>query len=244
VTCSIFRIEENELPVMVCGSSLFVGMGYYGFHASDLRIKFYKHPERMAEIFSYFVKKGCKGVQVLCYTNILRAAKIAQEKDTFPVAAVLVASLDVDNQLEMLGTLNTDVVFVSATQTDLVDEKQLQKITGKIRDAGMVPGLATGVPGVSIFKLEEMDIDFSAYLVPVNKLGVHMRPNKEKTLDAITGTKRVILGMNPLAQGKLSPEEGFPFVMEYCQGFCLGFTSVKEIDAAYTALDQLLQNKK
>ncbi len=239
VSVPAFKIEDRELPIMLCGSSPFVGMGYFGFRAFDCRIKFYNHPDNMADIFVHFARQGLKGAHVHCYENIVKAVKMAYDVETFSVIASLVPKKDTVTQLKTLSKLETAAVFVDASLTDAADEKRLQALTKEIRNSGMIPGLATYQPGITIPRLEGMDIDFSAYLVPLNKTGRYMRPSKDMTLKAVTQTRRVIIAIRPLAAGRILPEEGFPFVMEHCHGFCVGFTSKDEIDDAFQVFSQL-----
>lgn len=230
-----FKIEGTELPIMLCGSAPFIGMGYFGFKAFDYRIKFYNHPDNMTDIFVHFVRKGCKGVHVLCYDNILKAVKMAYDVETFPVVASLNPK-DVNTQLKNLSKLKTVLVFVHSSQTDSLDTDMLWSITKEIRDAGMIPGLATNDPSTSIPKLDALDIDVAAYLTSINKAGKYMVPGKDQVLKAVKDTDKKVVAENVLA-GEVPPEEGIPFVVDYCNSLSLGFTDKNQIDAAYKILE-------
>ncbi len=237
------KIEDRELPVMLCGSSSFIGEGHFGFRAFDHRIRFYNHPDSMADIFIHFVRQGCKGAHVICYDNIMKAVRIAYEVETFPIAASLITTTKMATQLKTLARLETVLVFVHPSQTDSLEEKTLKAVTREIRDAGMIPGLATHLPGASIPALDQMNIDFSAYMTPVNKEGKYMIPSKEKALEAIRSTKKKIVAARPLFTEKISLEEGFRFAIEHSDAFCPAFTSKDQIDDAYTILDRVLKTK-
>ncbi|MGC1120476.1 MAG: hypothetical protein WBA22_05225 [Candidatus Methanofastidiosia archaeon] len=234
-----FKIEDIELPIMLCGSAPFIGLGYFGFSAFNYRVKFYNHPDNMADIFAHFVREGCKSAHVLCYDNIIKAIKIAYDVETFPVVASLVSAKTIASQLKALSRLEIVLVFVDPLQSDALNESTLQNTIKSIRDAGIIPGLATYTPGITIPETDTMGLDIAAYLVPVNKEGKYMQPTKEKTLAAIASTDKKILAMKPLAIGKISPREGFPFVLDHCDGFCVGFTSKEQVDDAYQALSQI-----
>lgn len=232
-----FTIEGTNLPIMLCGSAPFIGMGYFGFKAVDYRIKFYKHPDSMADIFIHFVKKGCKGIHVLCYDNIVKAVKIAYNIETFPVVASLNPK-EVGTQLKTLSTVETVLAFVHPSQTDSLDTEVLSSITKQIRDAGMIPGFATNAPGTTIPALDAVGIDAAAYLVSVNKEGKYMVPGKDQVVEAVTKTQKTVIAENVLA-GEIPPEEGIPFVVNCCNAFSLGFTSKDQIDAAYKILSSI-----
>ncbi|KYK37247.1 MAG: hypothetical protein HXS46_17775 [Theionarchaea archaeon] len=238
-----FRIEDRELPIMLCGSSPFIGDGRFGFKATNCRIRFYKHPDAMADIFTHFIKQGCKGAHIFCYENILQAVDLAYQVEKFPIAATL-SLKDVPGQLELLSKLETVLVFTHPSHTDSLDESVLQRITKEIRDAGMIPGCATYHPGVSIPLLEKMTIDCAAYLLPLNKDGKYMAPNKEKTLIAIKDTEKKLVAMKSLAVGNITPAAGFPFLVEHCDGFCVGFTNKNQIDDAYKVLGHLTSSQR
>ncbi len=234
-----FKIEDKELPIMLCGSSPFIGLGQFGFKAFEYRVRFYNHPDNMADIFVHFIRQGCKGVHIHCYDNIVKAVEMAYDVETFPVAASLTTK-DVAGQLKKLSKLETALVFVHSSYTDSLDEKVLRGMTKEIRDAGMIPGLTTNAPGTSIPVLDAMDIDFSVYRTPINKEGKYMNPSKELALQAVKGSAKKIVAMNPLA-GKINPGEGLPFVMEYCDSFCVGFTGKDQIDAVYKVLEKVVK---
>lgn len=228
---------------MLCGSSPFIGDGRFGFKAINYRIRFYKHPDAMADIFTHFIKQGCRGAHIFCYENILQAVSLAYQVEKFPIAATL-SLKDVPGQLELLSKLETVLVFTHPSHTDSLDGSLLQRITKEIRDAGMIPGCATYHPGVSIPLLEKMNIDCVAYLLPLNKDGKYMAPNKEKTLIAIKNTEKKLVAMKSLAVGNITPADGFPFLIEHCDGFCVGFTNKNQIDDAYKVLRQLTSNQR
>ncbi|MBU7023609.1 MAG: hypothetical protein HXS40_05525 [Theionarchaea archaeon] len=234
-----FKIEDIELPIMLCGSAPFIGLGYFGFSAFNYRVKFYNHPDTMADIFAHFVRQGCKGAHVLCYDNIIKAAKIAYDVETFPVMASLVSAKNTASQLKALSRLETVLIFIDPSQSDALNESALRDTVKSIRDAGIVAGLATYTPGITIPEIDTMGLDIAAYLLPVNKEGKYMQPTKEKTLQAIAHTDKKVVAMKPLAIGKIPPREGFPFVLDHCDGFCVGFTSKEQIDEAYQVLTQI-----
>ena len=191
----------------------------------------------MADIFLHFVKKGCKGVHILCYENIVKAVKIAYNVETFPVVASLNPK-EVPAQLKTLSTIETVLAFVHPSQTDSQDTKALSSITNQIRDAGMIPGLATNTPGTTIPKLDAQGIDAAAYVTSVNKAGKYMVPGKDQVVEAVTKTQKVVIAENVLA-GEIPLEEGIPFAVNCCSGISLGLTSKDQIDAAYTILGSI-----
>lgn len=223
---------------MLCGSASFVGLGQFGFKAFEYRVKFYNHPDNMADIFVHFIRQGCKGAHIICYENILKAVKMAYDFRPFPIAVSLIKG-DIAPQLKKLSRFETALAFVHPSDTDSLNEESLRSITREIRDAGIIPGLATHQPGVSIPQLEKMEIDVSAYLVSINKAGKYMVPSKEKTLEATGSTDRKIVAENPLV-GRISLEEGLPFVLENCDSFCMDFIEKDQIDEAYNVLSKII----
>ena len=229
------KIEDKTLPIMLCGSAPFLGLGYFGFKAFEHRVRFYNHPDNMADIFVHFIRQGCKGAHILSYDNILKAVKMAYDFESFPLVVSLNAE-DIPLQLKKLSKFETFLAFVNPSQTDSLNENLLHTVTKEIRDAGIIPGLATNKPGTSIPALDKMGVDAGAYLVPINKLGKYMVPSMELTLKAVEDTDKKIVASKPLAAGVIPVEEGLPFVMERSDCFCLGFTEKDHIDAAYKIL--------
>lgn len=230
-----FEIEKRELPIMLCGSSQFLGMNQFGFKAFDLRVKFYNHPDNMAELLIHFVRQGCRGVHVLCYENILKAVKMAYNFESFPIIASLLSG-DVTSQLKILSAFDTALVCVHPSLTDSLDETQLRTVISDIRNAGLIPGLSTLSPGTTIPRIDIMNLDFPAYTAPVNLAGTYMIPSKQSTLEAIASTDKIVIAEKPLAAGRINPQEGFPFVMQHSSGFCVDVISKVQIDRAYEVL--------
>lgn len=227
------------MPLMLCGSAPFVGVGQFGLKAFEYRVRFYNHPDTMADIFVHFVKRGFKGAHILCYDNIVNAVKMAYDVEHFPIVVSLNAK-DIAPQLKTISKLDAVLAFVHPSHTDSLDEELLRGITQEIRDAGMIPGLATNAPGRSIHVLDAMNIDFSAYLTSVNKEGKYMVPNRKVALEAINSTEKKIIAENPLP-GRIPPEEGLPFVMEHCNSFSMGFTEKDQIDDTYSIVEKVLK---
>jgi len=237
VNIPMITIETQKWPVMLCGSAPFLGMNRFGFRAFDLRVKFYNHPDAMAELFTYFIDLGCKGVHILCYENIIAAAHMAYNGESFPLMASLLPK-DIPAQLNRLSPFHTVCALIPPSLTDALDESYLHSVIRDIRDAGMVPGLVTHVPGTTIPALDKMNLDVAVYLAPINIRGTYMLPSKQSALKAIMHTDTPVIADNPLAAGKISAQEGIPFVMDQCSGFSLGVISKEEINEAYDVLMQ------
>ena len=80
------------------------------------------------------------------------------------------------------------------------------------------------------------ELDFDAYLAPVNTVGYGMEPDVESTLKALERTRKKVLAIKPLAAGKLSPERSlFEYIYKYADSIAVGITTEEEMEETYSA---------
>lgn len=89
--------------------------------------------------------------------------------------------------------------------------------------------------GMSIPRLEEMDVGVVGYVTPVNSLGALMLPSQQRALKAITASGKPIIAIKPLAGGRVAPMEAFDYVFNRVgvDASMLGVASEQEVDADF-----------
>jgi len=226
------------------GTSPFMGAGQFREKADLYRRRFFDHPENITDLMVYFARKGYGGAHVCLLKPIVKATLDAYEKlgFRFPVTVTLMPD-NWDIQWEWIGKLDTVIVFLHAHYADQAPRSLLREFSKKVRSLGIIPGVSTHQGGMTIPLLDKMGLNLGAYLVAFNKLGIHVHPSLEATLNAIRRTNKFLVGMKALAAGALKPSDALPFVMEKVHAVTLGLTEKEEVDEAYKALS-LCKNLK
>jgi hypothetical protein len=99
-------------------------------------------------------------------------------------------------------------LLAPAGRFDLIDE-YLTFLRGRF------PAVATSIhhPGITIPALEASDIQFDAYITPLNKLGVFMLPTPQTALAAIRASDTPVIAIKPMAGGRMVRQEAFDYVL-------------------------------
>jgi|Deesub1362A_J573_1020465.scaffolds.fasta_scaffold00321_24 pentose-5-phosphate-3-epimerase len=228
------------LPPMIHGSSPFFGAAQFGDKAYEYYERFYRNPEKMADLFIHFARKAYPWVHIIPYYPLVQAVEIAEKE----VELNTVVTVDMEYQMEDVSDLNPPYVFLHASKADSLKKDVINDFLDLVRDVGSKPGIATHNPGRVITDAELYFPDIEAYLCPVNPLGIYMSPGIDSALDAIRLAKsngKKIFGMKVLAAGKLKPKDAFRFAKKYCDTFVVGFVKKDEIDEAVQEIKKLME---
>lgn len=228
------------VPPMIHGSSPFFGAAQFGDRAYEYYENFYRHPERMAELFVYFAKTAYPWVHIIPYYPLIRAVELAEKE----VELNTVVTVDMEYQMEDVADLNPPYIFLHASKADSLKREVITNFLDLVRDVGSKPGIATHNPGRVIPDAELYFPDIEAYLCPVNPLGIYMSPGIETALEAIEVARsngKKIFGMKVLAAGRLRPRDSFRFARRYCDSFVVGFVGKNEIDEAVREIKKIVE---
>jgi hypothetical protein len=231
----VVGVDGREVPILIQGTSPFIGAGQFGFRARLYREKFYSNPTLMAEFFVYFSSKCYPCVHITAHPPIIEAMEIASEIRSISV----IATIENERDLELIARFDPVIVFLHASITDLCDEEKIVHFSDGCRDLGFIPGLATHNPGRILPAGFE---GIKAYMVPINPLGLYMSPSFDSALIAIEKARKenkFIVGMKTLAAGRINPYKGFPFALKYAHSIVVGFTELEQIDEACRLVEKI-----
>jgi hypothetical protein len=215
------------------GTSPFIGAGQFGSKSLDYRRRFFNTPDNMTRLFVHSAKLGVKAVQLVGYQPLIAALRKAQVTAGDFFVAVTIPRGDFASNLSLVSSLEPEFVSVHAQFCDGIDV-MLSEWIDIIKDTGAKPAASTHSPGTTIPLLD--NLDFEAYLAPLNPIGYGMEPDVESTLKAVERTKKKVLAIKPLAAGKLSPERSvFEFIYKYADSIAVGITSEDEMVETYSA---------
>jgi len=239
---SIFcKIEGSDIPLVMVGTSPFIGAGQFGLKAQTYRRKFLFHPKTMLEILEAAYKAGSRGIEVITAGKISTAAKIMKEThndfvitgSTFPGP---------DPMIEDLINLDSKVIFIHGMVSDRKN-KELLELIDDISSRGVIPGIAAHSP-ISTLKYAFENTNIKTFLIPFNVRGMLM--GKKTELEELVDNKKenFFVGMKTLAAGKLEPQKAFDYISNH--NICcvtIGMVTTEEAELSTKIALKALQNK-
>ncbi|MGY5859367.1 MAG: hypothetical protein RTU63_08350 [Candidatus Thorarchaeota archaeon] len=229
------------LPRVLCGSSPFVGSSQFGSEGEEWLERFFDHPERMSALFEQFCKCGYPGAHVTGFPTVIEAVQLTRKKYDLKVVASLLP-FNWEENLEQVLVLNPEVVFIHGAMTDKFMEKRLDDLKTcfeTIRSANSFPGLATHdtCQTLKVLQSEENPLQDEIFglLLPINKSGQLSggTTTEMENLLSTMDTRYSVMGMKPLASGKIPPQEALEYVF--------GFPNVRVVAVGVTELWQVTQ---
>lgn len=229
---------SKRLPLLLFGTSPFMGAGQFGLKGREWYQHFFNHPKRMAELLNSFCEQGFPGVHVIGYPTIIEAVRLT--KVNYPLkTAVSLLPDDWDENLELVAKLEPDVVFIHGVMTDNYLHKHAEALLScfqAIRDHDAFPGLATHDSHQTLLALQASSHpllqEFFGLLLPFNSMGWGMGGSPNEIINLLQKMdEHPIMTMKTLAAGQIPPKEALEFVFEVPQVriAAIGMTSKEEV---------------
>ena len=208
------KIEGLELPKILIGTNSLLGWS----HTSKGRDEWIRRTftaERVAEVFVHCARLGATGVVGPLFPRLVDAlakARAMGAKITWVSTTVGGSKETFREQLVQIKDAGSPICFFHGAWTDrwpVVDGRleNMESYIEAIREAGMIPGTAVH-NGQRLDLVTRLGYDFAAYLIPVNKLGFDMFPDRETVLAAVANAGKPVIAIKPLACGRF--DEGKP----------------------------------
>jgi len=229
-----FPVRGMEVPAVMLGTSPFIGAGQFGKKAESYYNHFFLRPENITRVVADAMVLGCNAVQVIGYAQVVEAVQKAAKRaaaELFLLGTVGLGSIE--REIEMLLEAGAQGVIIHGSLADR-DMAFAREYLSPLRERGLVTGIATHRPGMTIPRVEEME-EVEIILCPLNKMGRFMEPSVESTLRAIESSSKMIMAMKPLAAGMLSPQEGLSYIADRVAGFAVGIASREEAEETFEA---------
>lgn len=206
-------IEGLEIPKILIGTNSLLGWS----HTSKGRDEWIRRTytaQRVAEVLIHCSRLGATAVLGPIFPRLLDAlglaralgAKVTWISTTTPTVETL------HEQIAQIKTAGAPICFFHGAMIDrwpVVDGRLegLEEYIAAIRAAGMIPGTAVH-DAERLSLITRLGYDFAAYLVPVNKAGFTMKPDRDTMLQAVAAADKPVVAIKPLACGRF--EEGKP----------------------------------
>jgi len=235
----IIKIDGKELPLLIHGTSPFIGAAQFGTRAEEYYKRFYQNPSLIAQFFVYFSSKCYPCIHLTAHPPIIEAMEMASEVSTLNAIATVENEMD----LELLARFDPLIVFLHASITDRGNVGRIKEFAKTCMDMGYIPAIATHNPGETLPLVDQIE-EVRACMVPINPLGLLMYPSFDSALIAIENARKkgkYIFGMKTLAGGRINPYKGFPFALNYAHAIVVGFTELGEIDEACSLIQKIVE---
>jgi hypothetical protein len=232
-----FTVRGLEVPTVMLGTSPFIGAGQFGRKAEFYYNHFFLQPENITKVVTRAIELGVNAIQVIGYPQVVEAVQEAKKRtaaELFLIGTVGLGSIEREIQLMLEAGAQGVIIHGSLADRDMAFARQH---LASLREQGLVTGIATHRPGMTIPRVEEME-ELEIILCPLNKVGRFMEPSVESTLQAIETSSKRIMAMKPLAAGRLSPQEAFSYISDKVAGFAVGIASNEEAEQTFEAAQQ------
>jgi len=232
-----FSVRDVEVPAVMLGTSPFIAAGQFGTKAEFYYNHFFLQPENITGVVTHAIELGVNAIQVIGYPQVVEAVQEAGKRtatDLFLICTVGLGSIE--REIEVMLEADAQGVIIHGSLADR-DMAFARPYLSSLKERGLVTGIATHRPGMTIPRVEEME-EVEIILCPLNKVGRFMEPSVESTLQAIEGSSKKIVAIKPLAAGSLSPEEGLSYISDKVAGFAVGIASKEEAEETFAAAQQ------
>lgn len=246
----------KKIPRVLIGNSTFLyGTSLNPFKMLWRRVKFYYLPGNVERLLLKAVGEGITGIQLFSHKRFVEAVERVQEEAG--VDMQIAASVGIlgrggrsyHSEIDVIARLKPELIapwlitdFLRRKPLTKAKREEIEGVMAHIRRVGAVPGVATHYPAQVIPKIDGSGLDISFYMVPVNKTGFYMRPNREAVLAAIQATEKPIIAIKPLAWGRIPPREALQYLFDKgIQAVAVGIASEKELIETFSAAEEVLK---
>lgn len=234
-------IEDLEISRLIIGSNWFLGYSHTS-RAQDRWLKEYMNPRRMAEIMGVFARNGINAVMSMQNATMQEAIHIVKEETGVALHWICTPSGEAVEDLlpgiEESAEMGGRICMPHQHWTDgnmIVNQRRiigLERVTERIRELGMIPGLSTHRPE-TVVVCDKAGYDVATYIQLYNAIGFLCQVETDWVARIINGTVKPVMCIKPLAAGRILPSTGLSFVFNSIKPndmVCIGTMSTYEAE--------------
>ncbi len=222
------RTEIDGLSVsrLVIGTNWFLGYSHTSF-AKDSFLREIMSSRRIADILEVFLNEGIDtAIGLMSEQHMLDAIKDAEDRTGRRLIKIGTPSLDYSDSpqadsntariLDQQAAAGIAVCMPHQSTTDVLLDRHTREIRrmdtycAMIRERGMIPGLSTHMPETILYA-DDAGLDVQTYVQIYNAAGFMMQLEIDWVHRIITGAKKPVLTIKPMAAGRLIPLVGLAF---------------------------------
>jgi hypothetical protein len=240
------KINDNEIPRALLGTSPFIGAAQFGHRARLYQLDLYNQPENITKIIKKSYELGITGIQLVPYEPVVQALEWAI-RDGCELNIVGTVRPECENEdIELLNDLEASSMLIHGAVTDHLNYDFLARKLEDISQTGAIAGLVTHKPfntTKNLLKSHILDL-FDIYMVPVNKTGylmdtdVFMDKERAELRDLIKKIDKTIIAKKTMAAGILTPNDAFDYLktLDYVDLMTVGIASEAEAEETFNLL--------
>lgn len=246
-----FQVEDRTFTKLILGHNPLLGYSYL----SNARAREYSERfaafEPIRDIIVAALGMGVRSIMVSTggeqCDRVAQAVEAAQEQTGIEMSNLVIIGPNIPGQLDYLKRVNCQVCLVHGQTTDsffVRSERtfrpEFAQLLAEIRAAGFVPGMSSHNGGETAPVAEKFDVQ--VINTPINKIAWRMCPCVEEVLGAVRSSTRKIIGMKPLAMGRIAPLEGIEFALGLpgVDGVCVGIATPAEAEETFGIAAEVL----
>ena len=239
-----FEIEGCRFTKLVLGHNPLLGSSYLSNARSREYTERFKTFEPIRDIIVAALGMGVRSIMVSPGSEqcdrVAQAVVAAQEQTGIEMSNIVIIGPDIPSQLDYLKRVICKVCLVHGQVTDSMFwrsewtfKPEFAELLAEIRAAGFIPGMSSHNGGETIPLAEKFDVQ--VINTPINKIAWRMCPCVEMVLEAVRASSKRIIGMKPLAMGRVAPPEGIEFALSVpgVDGVCVGIATPAEAEETF-----------
>lgn len=245
-------IEDLEVSRLIVGTNWFLGFSHYSA-AKDRWIKEHMTLERIVEVTCVFARSGINAVMSLQGPTMKEAIHRVKEETGVEMHWICTPSgesvEDLMAGIEESAEMGASICMPHQQWTDgnlIVSQRRiigLERVTQRIRELGMIPGLSTHRPE-TVVVCDGAGYDVATYTQIYNPIGFLCQVETDWIAKVINETEKPIMCIKPLAGGRVLPPTGLSFVYNSIKPIdmvCIGTMSRYEAEDDIRIVRQLLE---
>lgn len=251
-TLPTFQVEDRTFTKLILGHNPLLGHSYLSNARSKEYAERFSTYEPIRDIIVAALGMGVRSIMVSpgneqC-DRVAQAVEAAMEQTGIEMQNLVIVGPNIPEQMDFLKRVNCQVCLVHGQTTDSMFwrsewtfKPEFAELLAQIRAAGFVPGMSSHNGGETVPLAEKFDVQ--VINTPINKIGWRMCPCVEQVLDVVRKSSRKIIGMKPLAMGRIAPQEGIDFALTVpgVDGVCAGIATPAEAEETFGIAAAALQ---
>ncbi|MGE5531066.1 MAG: hypothetical protein ACM3VW_02970, partial [Bacteroidota bacterium] len=234
-----FQIEDRTFTRLILGHNPLLGYSYLSNARSQEYAERFSTFEPIRDIIVTVLELGGRSIMVSPGSEqcdrVAQAIEAAQEQTGIEMSNIVIVGPDIPAQLDYLKRVNCQVCLIHGQATDSFFNRaertfqpEFVEALAAIRAAGFVPGMSSHNGGETVPLAEKYDV--AVVNTPINKIAWRMCPCVEQVLDVVRKSTKKIIGMKPLAMGRVAPQEGMEFALQVpgVDAVCVGIATPAE----------------
>lgn len=215
-------IEGRAFSRVILGHNPFLGYSYYSRALSQEYDERFCDPARIEEVILAALEAGVRGMMLSLGSPrqdmLVTALERACEAFGVRIPTIVILTPPFEQHAELLQRANAQAGLLHGQVTDTLFRRgprdfapQFAEHMALMRRLGLAPGASTHNAGETIPAMAGCDV--AVVNTPVNKIAWRMCPCPEDVMGALARTDKTVIGMKPLAMGRVPPEEGMAYAI-------------------------------